>query len=119
MPNVNDTLGKLLEMDGAMAAALVDYESGMVLGSVGNGIDLDIASAGNTEVVRAKMKTMKMLGLDGAIEDILITLDEQYHIIRLSKKTPGTFLYYVLDKDRSNLALARRKSAEVEAAVVI
>ena len=110
----NDTLKKLLEVDGAMAVALVDSASGMMLGSAGGGVDLDVAAAGNTEVVRAKLKTMKSLGLNDKIEDILITLGKQYHIIRLISSKPGLFLYFVLDRNKANLALARRACADVE-----
>ena len=98
-----------------MCAAVVDYNSGMMLGSIGTGVDLELAAAGNTEVVRAKMKTMKALGLNDTIEDMLITLGKQYHIIRPSAKLAGIFIYYVLDSSRANLALARRKINDVEA----
>ena len=114
MANLNDSLNELMTMDGAMCAAVVDYNSGMMLGSVGTGVDLELAAAGNTEVVRAKMKTMKALGLNDTIDDILITLGKQYHIIRPSQRLSGIFVYYVLDNKRSNLALARRKVADVE-----
>ena len=114
MANLNDSLNDLMSMDGAMGAAVVDYNSGMMLGSVGTGVDLELAAAGNTEVVRAKMKTMKALGLNDNIEDILITLGKQYHLIRPSQRLSGIFVYYVLDNSRANLALARRKVADVE-----
>ena len=114
MANLNDSLNELMTMDGALCAAVVDYSSGMMLGSVGSGVDMELAAAGNTEVVRAKMKTMKALGLNDNIDDILITLGKQYHLIRPSQKLAGVFVYYVLDKARSNLALARRKVADVE-----
>ncbi|WP_386067330.1 hypothetical protein ACFJIW_22520 [Tahibacter sp. UC22_41] len=114
MANINDSLSALLQADGALCAALVDANSGMTLGQIGSGLDLDLAAAGNTEVVRAKMKTMKSLGLADAIEDILITLGKQYHIIRPVVSKPGLFLYLVLDKSRSNLALARRNCQDVE-----
>ena len=114
MANLNDSLNDLMSLDGAMCAAVVDYNSGMMLGSVGTGVDLELAAAGNTEVVRAKMKTMKALGLNDNIEDILITLGRQYHILRPAEKINGLFIYYVLDSSRANLALARRKIADVE-----
>ncbi len=114
MANLNESLNDLMSMDGAMCAAVVDYNSGMMLGSVGTGVDLELAAAGNTEVVRAKMKTMKALGLNDNIEDILITLGKQYHLIRPSQRLSGIFVYYVLDNSRANLALARRKVADVE-----
>ncbi|MBA8886331.1 hypothetical protein FHW12_000522 [Dokdonella fugitiva] len=114
MANINDSLAKLLEVDGALCAAVVDANSGMLLGKIGTGLDLDLAAAGNTEVVRAKMKTMKSLGLNDAIEDILITLGKQYHIIRPVAAKVGLFIYLVLDKSKSNLALARRGAQDVE-----
>jgi hypothetical protein len=115
MPTVNDSLKNLLTADGAVCAALVDSNSGMMLGSQGTGVDLELAAAGNTEVVRAKLKTMKSLGLADSIEDILITLGKQYHIIRPVVSKPGIFIYLVLDRAKSNLAMARRAAADAEA----
>lgn len=114
MASIKKTLDDLMTQDGAVAAAVVDSASGMMLGSIGSGIDLELAAAGNTEVMRSKLKTMRALGLNDTIEDILITLGKQYHILRPSSKQEGVFIYYVLDKARSNLALARRQAAEVE-----
>ncbi|GGJ28810.1 hypothetical protein [Deinococcus roseus] len=109
MSTINETIDAALNtIDGSTAAALVDYQSGMALGMKGSGINLELAAAGNTDVVRAKMRTMESLGIKGGIEDILITLDNQYHIIYLIPGTP-LFLYLVLQKDRANLALARYK----------
>ena len=119
MANLNDSLQDLMSLDGAMCAAIVDYNSGMMLGSAGSGVDLELAAAGNTEVVRAKMKKMKALGLNETIDDILITLGKQYHIIRPSNSLPGIFVYYVLDNKRANLALARRKVNDVESTMTM
>ena len=119
MANVSQTLEQLLTIDGAMAAAIVDANSGMVLGKAGAGLDLDIAGAGNTEVVRAKLKTMKALGLKDSIEDILITLSKQYHIIRPMTDKQGVFVYLVLDKSKASLALARLKTADLEAQLTL
>lgn len=119
MANIKDSLDGLMSVDGAMACAIVDGNSGMVLGKTGAGIDLDVAAAGNTEVVRAKTKTMTALGLRDEIEDILITLGKQYHVLRPLAAMPGLFVYLVLDKARSNLALARIKVRAVESALSI
>lgn len=117
MATVTDSLNKLLRTDGAMCVALVDANSGMMLGSAGTGVDLELAAAGNTEVVRAKLKTMQILGLADTIEDILITLGKQYHIIRPVQAKTGIFLYLVLDKAKANLAMARRACQDTETAI--
>ena len=82
MANIDVSLKELLQIDGAMGGCLVDYTTGMSLGLIGSGVDLELAAAGNSEVVKAKMATMKSLGIKDEIDDILITLGTQYHIIR-------------------------------------
>ena len=119
MASIQESLSALMSIDGALCAAVVDSGSGMLLGSIGSGVDLELAAAGNTEVVRAKLKTMKSLNLNDRIDDILITLGKQYHILRPTANKDGLFLYLVLDKSKSNLALARRKTAEVEQTLVV
>ena len=120
--NIEAALKEAMNIDGALGASLVDWESGMSLGAVGGGkyLDLDVAAAGNTEVIRAKMRTMESLRLDDAIEDILITLVKQYHLIRLlksSRSEQGLFLYLVLDRLKANLALARHNLKRIEAEI--
>jgi hypothetical protein len=117
--NIEAALKEAMNIDGALGASLVDWESGMSLGKIGGGkyLDLDVAAAGNTEVIRAKVRTMESLRLDDSIEDILITLSKQYHLIRLlksSRSEQGLFLYLVLDRQRANLALARHNLKRIE-----
>jgi uncharacterized 2Fe-2S/4Fe-4S cluster protein (DUF4445 family) len=117
--NIETALKEAMTIDGALGVSLVDWESGMSLGSLGGGkyLDLEVAAAGNTEVVRAKMRTMESLRLNDNIEDILITLAKQYHIIRLLKtgrNDQGLFLYLVLDRGKSNLAMARLSLKRIE-----
>lgn len=114
MGNVNECLSELMKVDGAMAASVVDAKSGMALGMAGSGINLELAAAGNSEVVRAKAKTMHNLGLKDKIEDILITLGQQYHLIRPLTSAPNLFIYFVLNRAQSNLAMARYKLGELE-----
>jgi hypothetical protein len=122
--NIETALKEAMAIDGAVGVALVDWESGMSLGALGGGkyLDLDVAAAGNTEVIRAKMRTMESLRLDDNIEDILITLNKQYHLIRLlksSRNEQGLFLYLVLDRAKSNLALARHSLKRIEADLTV
>ncbi|HEV2637447.1 MAG TPA: hypothetical protein VGX23_20010 [Actinocrinis sp.] len=115
--NIETALKEAMAIDGAIGAALVDYESGMTLGIIGGGteLNLEMAAAGNTEVVRAKVRTLASLGIQDSIEDILITLTRQYHLIRVLRSTNGgLFLYLALDRQRANLALARHNLRQVE-----
>jgi hypothetical protein len=113
--NIKDSLSKVMQLDGAIGTCVVDSNSGMMLGSDGGGqVNLEVAAAGNTEVVRAKRKTMKALNLKDHIEDILITLHGQYHIIRPLSTNDALFIYLVLDKQRGNLAMSRHQLAAIE-----
>ncbi|MDT3443672.1 MULTISPECIES: hypothetical protein [unclassified Pseudofrankia] len=115
--DIETALKEAMAIDGALGAALVDYESGMMLGAAGGGrtLNLEIAAAGNTDVVRAKARTLEALGVRDVIEDILITLERQYHLIRLlSRGENRLFLYLALDRSRSNLALARHGLRSIE-----
>jgi hypothetical protein len=119
--NVKESLRKILEIDGAIAACVVDSNSGMMLGAEGGAgvVDLEIAAAGNTEVVRAKRKTMSALKLDDSIEDILITLGKHYHLIRPLSSNDALFIYLVLDKSKGNLAMARHQLTQTEKSLVV
>jgi hypothetical protein len=114
MADVNETLQEVMKINGAIAAALVDWKSGMTLGTIGSGLNIDLAAAGNTNVVRSKLSVMRDLKLKGTIEDILITLSEQYHLIRLLHGNANLFLYLALDREQANLGMARHKLAALE-----
>jgi len=112
--NVESAMKKLMDINGAVAAMIVDSDSGMVLAQTGGSLNLDLAAAGNTEVVRAKRKTIESLKLNDRIEDILITLGKQFHILRPLSSKENIFIYTVLDKSSANLAMARMVISDVE-----
>ncbi|PSQ97091.1 MAG: hypothetical protein BRD55_04080 [Bacteroidetes bacterium SW_9_63_38] len=113
--DVQDSLDALMDIQGALGGAIVDYQSGMTLGTIGGGdLDMELAGAGNTEVVRAKRNVAHDLGLEGSIQDILITLEGQYHLIRLCEKHEDVFIYLAIDQDQGNLGLARRSVDKID-----
>lgn len=122
MANIQTNLERLRNLDGYLGSALVDSDSGMTLGvdgAGGGGFNFEVAAAGNTEVVRSKRKAMRNLALKDDIEDILISLGKQYHVIRPLKARSSVFYYVVLDRSRANLALARMTIADAEKALEV
>jgi hypothetical protein len=95
------------DMPGFIAASLVDLESGMTLGvkSARPEFDLTAASAYNSELVKQKLKVMKALNLRTTLEDMLLTLGDQIHLIKVV--SPTSFVYLAADRGSSNLAIVR------------
>ncbi|MDK4679569.1 hypothetical protein [Kingella negevensis] len=116
MATINETLTEIMDIEGALATSIVDSTNGFMLGSksrVNSLIDLEYASAGNTELYHAKQKIMKALNINEKIEDFLITLESQYHILMPIPQISGAFIYFVMDKENGTLALARRKLHDI------
>ena len=112
--SLSEVLEKLLGFDGAMCVALVDSESGMTLGKAGSGIDIDLAAAGASVILRARLASAKALGTEEKIDDLLISLTNQIQIIHPLPSNPTIFTYLVADKSKSSLAMARYKATEAD-----
>ncbi len=114
-PIMSLDISKLGEIKGLLGACLVDSDTGLVLGTEGGAkFDLETAGAANVEVVRAKLQAIEALKLSDTIEDILITLGKQFHLVRPLEKNPNIFVYVALDKKSANLGLARLQVKAVE-----
>ena len=111
--DVQEALEEAMGIDGAVAVALVDGASGMTLGTAGGGalLNVELAGAGAADFLRAKRRVIDALGLKDTIEDVMITLGKQYHLIRFLGPELNVFLYLVLDRAGSNLGMARHKLA--------
>lgn len=114
--SISTDISELSNIQGFLAACLVDGESGLMLASEtnGGGFDIEAAGAANTEVVRAKNEAMQALGLEDHIEDILISLGTQLHLIRPLASNPMVFVYVALDRKKANLGLARIAVKNIE-----
>jgi hypothetical protein len=113
--SVQDALDKIRDIDGAIGGAIVDYTSGMTLGTIGGrNLDMELAGAGNTEVVRSKKKILEDLGIEEGIEDILVSLESQYHLVRICERHQDVFIYVVIDRSEGNLGLARRSIDQID-----
>lgn len=124
MSGIENALKDAMTIEGALGAALVDVGSGMALGTLGHAADLDLtlAAAGSTDVVRATLRAVELQGRAGeAMEDILTTLTHQYHLVRplTNAGGHGLFLYLVLDRARANLAMARHHVRRIESELTV
>lgn len=93
---------------GYIAVTVTEVSSGVCYVSHSDKSDFDpeIASAFNLEVAKAKQSAIKALGLNSNIQDILITLTDQIHIIDLSENGEY-FIYLAVDSKKANLGMTR------------
>ncbi|MCQ8188669.1 hypothetical protein [Streptomyces rugosispiralis] len=118
MTDIQESLRDVMECEGVLAASLVDYLSRITLGAVQTpqGPDLEKVAYGDTDVLRAKLATLELLGYSPErLEDIVVTLDTEYHLIRpISRRaSQGVFLYLVADRARVDLDVARATMRDV------
>lgn len=118
--SLDEIVNALLTVKGITAAAIVDYSSGMMMasGSHDPDFDLEMAAAGNVNVVRAQVIAMKMLDSADIIHDILVSLPGQYHLICPCTKKEGIFIYLVADRRSANLSTCRRSMFHAESLIV-
>jgi CheY-like chemotaxis protein len=112
---VQAALEEAMQIEGALGVALVDGASGMTLASAGGKrvLNWEVAGAGAADSLRAQRRVMEGLGLEDAIEDIMITLGTQYHVVRCLGRDSAAFLYLVLTREAANLGMARHTLARL------
>ena len=101
-----DIVGDLPDL---LAVSVMDLKAGALLATYHIGGKLNPAKAAiyNAEVIRQKQLALPALGLpDEAIEDILITLDTQWHILRLLPDNRH-FVHLMVNHRDTNLGIAR------------
>jgi predicted regulator of Ras-like GTPase activity (Roadblock/LC7/MglB family) len=109
-----NVLETLLSFDGALCVAVVDSDSGMILGKAGSGVEMDLAAANASVILRARLASSKALGTKEKIDDMLISLSSQVQIIHPLPSNPSIFTYLIGDKSKSSLAMARFKATEAD-----
>ena len=95
-------------VNGFIAVAVTEIESGLSYGNLtaDPSFDPELAAAYNLEVVKAKLSAVKALNLNQDIEDILITLSNQIHIIDISPNKKF-MIYLAADASKANLGMTR------------
>jgi len=113
-PSLEKVLETLLSFDGALCVAVVDSDSGMILGKAGSGLEMDLAAANASVILRARLASTRALGTKEKIDDMLISLSSQVQIIHPLPNNPSIFTYLIGDKSKSSLAMARFKATEAD-----
>ncbi|RCH67720.1 hypothetical protein DT019_15845 [Streptomyces sp. SDr-06] len=106
MDRLETALEGALAIGGATGVAIVDFQQRRVLGSLdrGSGLDMDKVAYGDSDVMRAKLYTLELLDYaPDSVEDILITLGAELHMIRPLPRLRegGIFIYLVLNRDQA------------------
>ena len=117
----DEMFGPVRQIQGFVLACVVDTGSGMVLGSWQDQEDLPlpVAAAGAADVVNSAIMMTGALGAGGDVEDVIITLDSHYHLIRLLRRGPGRqfLLLVTLERPLANLAMALREIRDFSAGI--
>jgi hypothetical protein len=104
-------------LDGVLGCAIVDGSTGLLVAQHGHddhSLPLGLAAAAGAKVLRAHQQASRDLGLSQPVEEIITTAGARHHVLRTLSRHPGLFLFAVLDKHRTNLALTRYKLTEAE-----
>jgi hypothetical protein len=113
-------LAPLRDLAGFLGAAVIDSETGLILGHLGGDLQtLEAAAAGNTDVVRAARRMAASLDLQDDLEDLAVCLFTQFHLVRAIDRNPAILIYVMLDRRNANLAGARLALKQVEQAIEI
>jgi hypothetical protein len=110
MVNVRQTLEEALKIDGAIAAAIANWDAGLCLATAGGGPRLNIGAvaAGHGLVLKARMAAVAA-GVARAVQELLITLEDQVHLVRPLRRRERLFVCLAIDKATGNLGIARHR----------
>jgi predicted regulator of Ras-like GTPase activity (Roadblock/LC7/MglB family) len=114
-------LADMLALDGLLGCAVVDGTTGLVLARElreDQPVDMDLAAAACAQVLRAHRLAARSMGLSENTEEVMTSAGPRQQVLRTVSHFPELFLVVLLDKQRTNLALARFKLMEVERSLV-
>jgi predicted regulator of Ras-like GTPase activity (Roadblock/LC7/MglB family) len=112
-----EALAPMLTLDGMLGCAVVDGSTGLVLARElreDQPVDIELAAAACAQVLRTHRQAARNMGLSEALEEIITTAGPRHQIMRTLPRHTDLFLVALLDKHRTNLALARFQLIEVE-----
>jgi predicted regulator of Ras-like GTPase activity (Roadblock/LC7/MglB family) len=110
-------LASISGLDGLLGCAFVDSTTGLVLARESRQdllVDMDLAAAACAQVLRAHRQAARSMGLSEQIDEVMTSAGPRQQIMRAVSRHPDLFLVVLLDKQRTNLALARYQLMEIE-----
>ena len=109
-------LAGMLTLDGLLGCALVDAATGLVLAQESHAEqpDMNLAAAACAQALRTHRQLARSMGLPEPIDELITSAGGRQQIVRGVSHRPELFLVALLDKQRTNLALARLQLADVE-----
>ncbi|MER8036235.1 hypothetical protein ACWEP8_18040 [Streptomyces hydrogenans] len=134
MPGIDECLMEAMTLPGARGASLVDWNSGLALGTAGESPvgDHETTAAETAELARAAAEfdsftaAAEEPAADGAegvppVEDLIVTTRAGYHVLRFVRTSfdSSVFLHLWLDRDTGNLALARIRLGDLAERLVL
>ena len=110
-------LASLRKLDGLLGCALVDAATGLVLAHEARdpeAIDMELAAAACAQVLASHRDAARTMGLADPIDEVITTAGSRHVLIRSLQRHADVVLVALLEKHRTNLALARFQLLEVE-----
>jgi hypothetical protein len=119
-------LSGMLGLDGLLGCAVVDSTTGLVLARESRSalqpdshvVDMDLAAAACAQILRAHRQAARSMGMPEAVEELMTSAGPRQQVIRTVARHHDLFLVALLEKHRTNLALARFQLMEVERALL-
>ncbi|WP_282697673.1 hypothetical protein [Streptomyces sp. CC208A] len=135
MPGIDECLMEAMALQGARGAWLVDWSSGLALGTAGESPvgDHETTAAETAELARAaaEFDSFTAPGESTAetaetgdvppVEDLIVTTRTGYHVLRFVRTSfdSSVFLHLWLDRETGNLALARIRLGDLAERLVL
>ncbi|MFE0776077.1 hypothetical protein [Streptomyces sp. NPDC058861] len=139
MPGIDECLTEAMTLPGARGASLVDWTSGLALGTAGDSPvgDHETTAAETAELARSAAEFDTFLATDDAggadgtggagddggppVEDLIVTTRAGYHVLRFVETSfdSSVFLHLWLDRATGNLALARMRLRDIAEKLVL
>jgi predicted regulator of Ras-like GTPase activity (Roadblock/LC7/MglB family) len=110
-------LTELLPLEGLLGCAAVDATTGLVLARElreDQPVDMDLAAATCAQVLRAHRLAAGSMGLSEPLEEVMASAGDRQQVLRVLTRYPDVFMVALLDRRRTNLALARYKLMELD-----